>query len=79
MIESKIYTTAEIPATLYDGHGGSESCSNLLTEDELIKFLHIPQISKAKNYHNVIVFRPKKAVWAELENSQNALSRICRT
>jgi hypothetical protein len=54
MIESKIYTNAEIPAALSDGKSGFKSSPNLLTEDELIKFLRIPQISKAKNYHNVI-------------------------
>ena len=54
MIESKTYTTAEITATLPDGDGGFKSHPNLLTEDELITFLRIPQISKAKNYHNAI-------------------------
>ena len=28
--------------------------SELLTEDELIRFLRIPEISKSKDYHNVI-------------------------
>ena len=54
MIESKTYTTTEIPATLPDDNGGFKPCPNLLTEDELIRFLRIPQISKAKNYRNVI-------------------------
>ena len=27
---------------------------DLLTENELIEFLRIPEVSKAKNYHNVI-------------------------
>ena len=27
---------------------------DLLTEDELVEFLRIPEISKAGNYHNVI-------------------------
>jgi len=54
MIESKTYTTTEIPATLPDGNGGLKSYLNLLTEDELIKFLRIPEISKAQDYHNVI-------------------------
>ena len=27
---------------------------DLLTEEELIEFLRIPQVSKAGNYHNVI-------------------------
>lgn len=54
MIKSETYTTPEIPVTLPDGNGGFKSCPNLLTEDELIRFLRIPEISKAKNYHNVI-------------------------
>ncbi len=55
MIESKTYTTQEIPTTLPDGDGDLKSCPNLLTEDELIKFLRISEVSKARNYHNVIV------------------------
>ena len=27
---------------------------DLLTEDELIEFLRIPQVSTSKNYHNVV-------------------------
>jgi len=54
MIESKIYTNAEIPAALSDGKSGFKSSPNLLTEDELIRFLRIPEISKAQNLHNVI-------------------------
>lgn len=54
MIESKTYTIAEIPSTLPHGDGGFNLYPNLLMEDELIRFLRIPQISKAQNYHNVI-------------------------
>ncbi len=39
---------------LPDGNGGFTPCPRLLTEDELIRFLRIDQISKANNYHNVI-------------------------
>jgi len=42
MIESKIYTTTEIHATLPGGNGGFKSCPNLLTEDELIRFNERP-------------------------------------
>ena len=42
------------PAVLSDGNGGFAPCPELLTEDELIRFLRIPEISKAKNYGNVI-------------------------
>ena len=54
MIESKTHATAKTPAMLSDDNSGFESCPNLLTEDELIRFLRIPEISKAQNYHNVI-------------------------
>ena len=54
MIEMKTYTTGGIPVTLSDSYGDMERHTNLMTEDELIKFLRIPHISKAKNYHNVI-------------------------
>ena len=34
--------------------GQCRPCPDLLTEAELIEYLRIPQISKAKNYHNVV-------------------------
>jgi len=37
-----------------DGKGGYAPCPTLLTEDELIRFLRIPEITNAKNHHNVI-------------------------
>jgi hypothetical protein len=43
-------TAAVIP----DGNGGFTPCPELMTEDELIRFLRIPLISKANNYKNVI-------------------------
>lgn len=33
---------------------GYEACPTIMTEDELIRFLRIPEISKAKNYRHVI-------------------------
>ena len=42
------------PAVLPDGNGGFTPCPELLTEEELIVFLRIPEISKSKDYHNVI-------------------------
>ena len=54
MAKSKTYSSTDIPTVLPDGNDGFESCPNLLTEDELISFLRIPQISKAKHYYNVI-------------------------
>jgi len=41
-------------AVLPNGNGGFTPCPELLTEDELIVFLRIPEISKSENYHNVI-------------------------
>ena len=37
-----------------DGKGGLVPCPELLTEEELIRFLRIPEISKAGDYHNAI-------------------------
>jgi hypothetical protein len=34
--------------------GGFTPCPELMTEGELIRFLRIPDISKATDYHNVI-------------------------
>ena len=41
-------------AVLPDGNEGYTPCPNLMTEVELIRFLRIPEISKAKDHHNVI-------------------------
>jgi hypothetical protein len=42
------------PVVLPDGNGGFVPCPELLTEEELILFLRIPNISNAKDYSNVI-------------------------
>jgi len=42
------------PAVLPDGNGGFTVCPELLTEEELVVFLRIPEVSKSKNHHNVI-------------------------
>ena len=39
---------------LPDGRGGFAPCPALLTEDELIRFLRIPEVSKAGDFHSVI-------------------------
>ena len=36
------------------GHGGYEPCPTIMTEEELIRFLRIPEISNARNYRHVI-------------------------
>ncbi len=46
--------TFTAPAVLPDSNGGFTTCPELLTEDELIRFLRIPQISSSKDHHNVI-------------------------
>ena len=43
-----------INAILPDGKGGFTVCPNLMTEDELIRFLRIPELSKSKDFHNTI-------------------------
>jgi hypothetical protein len=41
-------------AVLPDGNGGFMPCPELLTEEELIRFLRVPEISRAADPHNVI-------------------------
>ena len=43
-----------VPTILPDGNGSSTHCPELMTEQELINFLRIPEISGSQNYHNVI-------------------------
>jgi hypothetical protein len=47
--------TNGLPAVLPDGNGGFVPCPAVMTEGELIRFLRIPETSKAKDHHNVIV------------------------
>ena len=42
------------PAVLPDGTGGFVPCPELLTEQELIRLLRIPEVSQAKDHRNVI-------------------------
>ena len=42
------------PAVLPDGNGGFGPCPALMTEEELVRFLRIPDISGAKDHSNVI-------------------------
>ena len=53
MTNSEIYTTAT-GFLLPDGYGGFTPCPELLTEEELIRFLRIPEVSRAKDYGYVI-------------------------
>ena len=43
-----------IPAILPDPDGGFGPCPTVMTEDELIWFLRIPEISNARNQRNVV-------------------------
>lgn len=36
-----------VPTILPDGNGSSTHCPELMTEEELIRFLRIPEVSKA--------------------------------
>lgn len=42
------------PAVLANGNGDFAPCPELLTEAKFVIFLRIPEISKSKDYHNVI-------------------------
>lgn len=49
--------TAEMfmsPAVLPNGNGDFTPCPELLTEEKLVVFLRIPEVSKSEDYHNVI-------------------------
>jgi hypothetical protein len=44
----------ELPATLPSPHGEFQTCPTVMTEEDLIQFLRIPEISKATDYRHVI-------------------------
>jgi len=44
----------ELPATLPDVDGGFGPCPSVMTEEELIRFLRIPEISNARNHRHVV-------------------------
>jgi len=44
----------ERAAILPDSDGGLGPCPTVMTEEELIRFLRIPEISGASNHHHVI-------------------------
>ncbi len=47
-------TTVLTPTILPDDDGGFVPAMELLTEAELIRYLRIPEVSKAEDYNNVI-------------------------
>ena len=54
MIDHYHHTMRGTAAVLPDGNSGFTPCPDLLTEDEVIRFLRIPEISRADNHRNVI-------------------------
>jgi len=48
------HQTVELPATLFNPNWQSVPCPPIMTEEELIRFLRIPEISSATDYHHVI-------------------------
>jgi hypothetical protein len=45
---------SELAAMLPGPDGGFSPCPTVMTEEELIRFLRIPEISGAANYDNVV-------------------------
>ena len=41
------------PYWMPDGNSGFAPCPMVLIEEELVRFLRIPELSKARDYHNV--------------------------
>ena len=54
MIDHHQQIKLEIASVMPDGNGNFTFCPELLTEDELIQFLRIQQISNSKDHHNVV-------------------------
>ncbi len=54
MIDQSHSPSFTIPAVLPDGNGGFVHCPELMTEQEVIRFLRIPEVSNAKDHHNVV-------------------------
>lgn len=51
---SSVSSGVALMTVLPDGNGGFTPCPELLTEEELVRYLRIPEVSHAKDYHNVI-------------------------
>jgi hypothetical protein len=49
-----VQNNLEPPATLPIPDGEFRTCPTVMTEEELIRFLRIPEISSASNHRNVI-------------------------
>jgi hypothetical protein len=46
--------TQKLPAISPDSQGRYYACPTVMTEEELVRFLRIPEISNAVNHHHVI-------------------------
>jgi len=46
--------TGNLSPVLPDGEGGFTPCPLLMTEEEVIRLLRIPEVSNAADHHNVI-------------------------
>ena len=49
-----IQQSSNLPAILPGPDGGFVPCPSVMTEEELIRFLRIPDISNARNHRNVV-------------------------
>jgi len=54
MIDQYQHTIRTIATALPEGHGGIMTFPELLTEEELVLFLRIADVSNSRNHHNVI-------------------------
>ncbi len=54
MIEYRNHTMRRLNATMPEGVEAWQPVPQLMTQDELVRFLRIPEISVAKDQHNVI-------------------------
>ncbi len=54
MVDQYKHKIREVAAPLPAGNGNVVPCPELLTEDELIQFLRIAEISNSRDHHNVI-------------------------
>ncbi len=51
---NSLQSSPDLPAVLPGSAGQFVPCPTVMTEDELIRFLRIPEISGAKNHRHVI-------------------------
>ena len=54
MIEYRHNTRLGLTTTMPEGRDAWQPVPQLMTQNELVRFLRIPEISTAKNQHNVI-------------------------